>query len=331
MILSLILQRAHIAPANFALVFLTAILAAAVLYGLGPALFGSVISLLVYNYFFLPPLFTFTIADASNIVTLFFFGVVAVVASDLAARMRRHALVAETERLRSAMLTSLSHDLRTPLASIVGAASSLITSRQSLTEAARDDLIATIHQEAGRLHRFISNLLDMTRLESGAIAPNLELVDLSDVTGTALRRAEEILALHCVKADIPADLPLVRLDPVLFEQVIFNLLDNAAKYSPPHSCILLRAREDDGLVRMEIADEGHGIPPGESERIFEKFHRAAAGDRQRAGTGLGLAICRGFLQAMRSNIAAANRTDRPGAIFTLTLPASADASVAGIP
>jgi two-component system sensor histidine kinase KdpD len=322
-VINLLLQRWHIDPANFALVFLTVVLVTAVIYGLGPALFASVISLLAYNFFFFPPLFTFTIDDASNVVTLFFFGIVAVIASNLAARVRRHAVVAETERLRSAMLTSLSHDLRTPLASILGAASTLTTSRDALDEVARDDLIGTVRDEAERLHRFISNLLDMTRLESGAVAPNSELVDLSDIVGTALRRADEILSSHEVKIDIPADLPLVQLDPVLFEQVIFNLLDNAAKYSPPHSCILVRAREDPSVVRMEIADEGQGIPAEETERIFEKFYRARAGDRQRAGTGLGLAICRGFLQAMKCTVVAGNRTDRRGAVFTLTLPTPA--------
>lgn len=322
--IGLALQWAHVDPANFALVFLTAVLAAAVVHGLGPALVACIVSLLAYNFLFLPPLYTFRIADASNIVTLFFFGVVAIIASNLAARVKLQAVVAETERLRSAMLTSLSHDLRTPLASILGAASSLATNRDAFDEASRDELIATIHEEAERLNRFISNLLDMTRLDSGAIVPKLELVDLSDVTGTALRRTDGILTGHSVKLDIPADLPLVRVDPVLFEQVIFNLLDNAAKYAPPHTCILVRAREEDGNVRMEIADEGRGIPPGEAEDIFERFHRAQATDSQRAGTGLGLAICRGFLTAMKGSIVAANRSDGPGAIFTLTLPTSAE-------
>jgi two-component system sensor histidine kinase KdpD len=315
-----VLQRVGIHPANFSLVFLTAVLVSAIVYGLWPALFACLASLLAYNFFFLPPLYTFTIADRSNIVTLFFFGVVAVVGSNLAARVRRQNVVAETERLRSAMLTSLSHDLRTPLASILGAASSLRGHRESLDGAAQEDLIATIQEEAERLHRFIGNLLDMTRLECGAIVPKLEAVDLSDVTGTALRRADDVLRAHRIEVDIPRDLPLVELDPVLFEQVLFNLLDNAAKYAPHHTRILLRAREDGPAVRMEIADDGNGIPVGERERIFDRFHRAESTDHKRAGTGLGLAICRGFLHAMNSSILAGNRDEGHGAVFTITMP-----------
>lgn len=325
-----VLQRAGIHPANFSLVFLTAVLVSAIVYGFWPALLACVVSLLTYNFFFLPPLYTFTIADRSNIVTLFFFGVVAVVGSNLAARVRRQNVVAETERLRSAMLTSLSHDLRTPLASILGAASSLRGHRESLDAASQDDLIATIQEEAERLHRFIRNLLDMTRLECGAIVPDLQAVDLSDVTGTALRRAEDILRAHRIEVDIPPDLPLVELDPVLFEQVVFNLLDNAAKYAPEQTRILLRAREDGPAVKMEVADEGKGIPRGEKDRIFDRFHRAESTDHKRAGTGLGLAISRGFLHAMKSSIVADNRHEEQGAVFTITIPLSPQ-SAGGVP
>jgi len=323
--IGLVLQQAGIHPANFSLVFLTAVLVSAILYGLWPALLACVLSLLTYNFFFLPPLYTFTIADRSNIVTLFFFGIVAVVGSNLAARVRRQNVVAETERLRSAMLTSLSHDLRTPLASIIGAVSSLRGHRHSLDGASQDDLIATIQEEAERLHRFIGNLLDMTRLECGAIVPKVEAVDLSDVTGTALHRAETILRAHRIEVDIPPDLPLVELDPVLFEQVLFNVLDNAAKYTPHHTSIRLRARENGTVVQMEIADEGNGIPFGESERIFDRFHRAESTDHKRAGTGLGLAISRGFLHAMKSSIVAGNRDEDHGAVFTITMPLSGSA------
>ena len=318
----LALQRAHIHPANTALVFLTAVFISAVAYGRWPALLASLFSLLVYNFFFLPPLYTFTITDPSNIVTLFFFGVVALIASNLAAQLRRHAVSAETEHLRSAMLASLSHDLRTPLASILGAASSLKSQRHTLDDDAQADLIETIREEAERLHRFITNLLDMTRVEAGAIAPRFDAVDLSDVAGSALRRAEQILAGHSVAVEIPHDLPLLRADPVLFEQVLFNLLDNAAKYAPPGTRILLRARDEGNVIRVEIADEGEGIPADELERVFDKFHRAKAADRKRAGTGLGLAICRGFLQAMNGAITAENRQGRAGAVFVMTLPVS---------
>ncbi len=472
--IGLFLQQ-FLAISNIALVFLTAVLASAVTYGLWPSLFACVMSVLAYNFFFLPPLYTFTIADPENVVALFFFALVATIASNLTSRVRAQAIVArqraktteelylfsrklagaialddllwatayqiasmlgvrvvlllpegetiavragyppedrlddadlaaakwcwendrpagrgadtlpgakrlflpmrtgsgtvavvgldadqpgplltpdqrrlldaladqaalaiervglaqdvdrarvlaETERLRAALLTSLSHDLRTPLASIFGSATSLRNYRKELDDAAIDELIGTIQEESDRLNRFIANLLDMTRLESGAIAPRLEPVDVGDVVGSALERAKKFLSDHKVELDIVRPLPLLRLDPVLFEQVLFNLLDNASKYAPPRSTVRVQAEHEDNVVRLQVMDEGSGIPPADLERIFDKFYRIQAADRQRAGTGLGLAICRGFIEAMGGRIAATNRLDRNGAIFTITLP-----------
>jgi two-component system sensor histidine kinase KdpD len=243
----------------------------------------------------------------------------------LAADVDRARLAAETERLRSALLTSISHDLRTPLASILGSAVSLKTYRRALDEAAQDELVGTIQEEAERLNRFIANLLDMTRLESGAIEPRADLVDLADIIGSALGRAGKVLANHKVEIDLDSDLPMLRLDPVLFEQVLFNLFDNAAKYTPPRTEVRLKAWRDGGVVHLQVLDEGEGIPPEDLERIFDKFYRIQAADRKRAGTGLGLAICRGFVEAMGGSIIAGNRQDRRGAVFTIALPVPADA------
>ena len=472
--IGLVLQQS-LAVSNIALVFLTAVLASAVTYGLWPSLLACLVSVLAYNFFFLPPLYTFTVADRENIVTLFVFALVAVIASNLTARVRTQAVVAreranttedlylfsrklagvvalddllwatvyqiahmlnvrvvlllpegesvtvragyppedvlddadlaaakwawdkgtpagrgadtlpgakrlflpmrtgrgtigiigldsdkpgpllspdqrrlldsladqaalaiervnlvqdidrariaaETEKLRSALLTSISHDLRTPLASILGSASSLKDYRQTLDETAQDELIGTIQEEAERLNHFIANLLDMTRLESGAIVPHADLIDLSDVVGSALRRAGKILEHHDVEVNLPAGLPMLKLDPVLFEQVLFNLLDNAAKYAPPGTKVRVRAQQDNGLVRLDVLDEGEGIPADDVERIFDKFYRVHATDRQRAGTGLGLAICRGFMEAMGGTITAGSRAEGSGADFTITLP-----------
>ena len=219
---------------------------------------------------------------------------------------------AEADRLRQALLTSISHDLRTPLAAIVGSAGTLRDFAADLTEASRAELAGTILDESERLNRFIANLLDMTRLESGAVAPNHAPHDLGEIVGSALQRAGQVLAGHRTEVDLAPDLPMVEVDPVLMEQVLFNLLDNAAKYAPegtdhPHPWHATAA----GGVVLEIADEGEGIPPDQIERIFDKFHRAQKGDRVRAGTGLGLAICRGFVEAMGGTIVAGNRTDRP--------------------
>jgi two-component system sensor histidine kinase KdpD len=469
-----------LAVQSISLVFLMAVLASAIAYGLWPSLFACLASVLAYNFFFLPPLYTFTIADPENVVALFFFAVVAVIASNLAARMRAQAvaarqrakttedlylfsrklagvvtldellwaaayqialmlkvrvvlllpegesivvragyppedlldeadlaaakwcwqnnrpagrdadtlpgtrrlflpirtgrgavgvvgidndepgplltpdqrrlldalsdqtalaierinlaedldrakIAAETDRLRSALLTSLSHDLRTPLASILGSATSLDSYGSRLDERTIKELTGTIREEAERLNRFIANLLDMIRLESGAIEPLIAPIDLAELVGSALERATKILAAHRVALDLPADLPMLALDPVLFEQVLFNLLDNAAKYAPPGSLIRIEAQADRGIVRLSVIDEGSGIAPDDLERIFDKFYRVQAQDRQRAGTGLGLAICRGFIEAMGGSIAAENRRDRPGAVFTLTLPVAVDA------
>jgi two-component system, OmpR family, sensor histidine kinase KdpD len=463
-----------------AMVFLTAVLASAISYGLWPALAASLVSTLAYNFFFLPPLYTFTIADPQNVVALFLFAVVAVIASNLASRVRSQALaarqrakttedlylfsrklggavtlddllwatayqvarmlklavvillpehgtvavrsgyppedslddadlaaakwcwqndraagrgadtlpgakrlflpirtgrgpvgvvglgpmgaaedragplltpdqrrlldalcdqaalalertnlaqdldharlLAETDRLRSALLTSISHDLKTPLASIIGAISSLRTYSKAYDETAKEQLMETVQEEAERLNRFIANLLDMTRLESGAVEPRLTLTDLSEVVGSTLKRAAAILADHRVEVHLAPDLPMARIDFVLFEQVLFNLLDNAAKYAPAGTVIDVSGRRQGERLVLQVQDEGEGIPPEDLERIFDKFYRVHAADRRRAGTGLGLAICRGFVEAMGGSIQATNRADRSGAIFTVELP-----------
>ena len=463
--------------ASVAMAFLTAVLVSAVVYGLWPALFASFASVLAYNFFFLPPLYTFTIADPENVAALFFFGVTAVIASNLTARVRAQAivarqrartteelyqfsrklagaanlddllwatvhqialmlkvrvvillpengtvavragfppedsldaadlaaakwswernhvagrgsdtlpgakrlfmpmntgrgavgvvgidsdepgpiltpdqqrlfdaladqaalaiervnlvddvdrarLIAETDRLRAALLTSISHDLRTPLASILGSATSL---SEALDASTRLSLIRNIQDEAERLNRFIGNLLDMTRLESGPLRLRTGAIELSDAIGSALRRASKILAEHRTQVMLQQDLPMLDLDEVLFEQVLFNLLDNAGKYAPTGSLITIKAWQDGGSVVVQVLDEGPGIPPADLERVFDKFYRVGGADRRRAGTGLGLAICRGFIEAMHGSITVNNRTDRPGAAFTMRLPVFAEA------
>jgi two-component system sensor histidine kinase KdpD len=229
----------------------------------------------------------------------------------------RARLVAETDRLRAALLTSISHDLRTPLASILGSATSLTTQ----DEATRLELIRNIQDEAERLNRFIGNLLDMTRLETGPLRLDSGPVELSDAIHSALHRTRKILADHRTQVSLEPGLPMLDVDAVLFEQVLFNLLDNAGKYAPPGALIAIKAWRDSGRVTVQVVDEGPGIPPADLERVFDKFYRGGVADRRRAGTGLGLAICRGFVEAMRGTITAANRTDRSGAVFTMQLPA----------
>ncbi|MBI2893000.1 MAG: sensor histidine kinase KdpD [Deltaproteobacteria bacterium] len=234
------------------------------------------------------------------------------------ARLAQEARAAETraerEELRNALLSSVSHDLRTPLASITGAATALIDGDPP--RAAREDLLETIHEEADRLNRLVGNLLDMTRLESGGFRLRKEWVPIEEVVGCALNRLERALSGRRVELDLPADLPLVALDPVLVEQVFINLLENAAKYTRPETPIEIGARAARETVVIEVADRGPGLAAGAEERVFEKFFRACSAP---AGSGLGLTICRGILQAHGGQITAENRPGG-GALFRITLP-----------
>jgi two-component system, OmpR family, sensor histidine kinase KdpD len=464
---------------NVDLVFLTAVVVVAVRYGLWPSLLASVIASLAYNFFFLPPIYTFTITDPTNVIAFFFFMLIAILVSNVAGRVRAQADTAivrirtteqlyafsrklagtatlddvlwatayqtalmlkvrvvlllpdnglltvktgyppedeldkadlaaanwawsndrpagrgsdtlpgakrlflpmrtgrgligvigidddrsgslltpdqrrlldalvdqgalaiervllvedmdrvkrtvESERLRSALLTSISHDLKTPLASVLGSASTMRDLGSSLSDIEKRDLLATVIDESERLNRFIANLLDMTRLESGAVVPNTALHDVGEIVGSALRRTGKILARHKISLQLDANLPMLKLDAVLFEQVIFNLLDNAAKYAPADTTISIKSFRDRESVSLQVADEGDGIPPDELESVFDKFYRAQKGDHVRPGTGLGLAISRGFIEAMAGRITAANRTDRSGAVITVHLPIPAE-------
>jgi two-component system, OmpR family, sensor histidine kinase KdpD len=238
----------------------------------------------------------------------------------LAEEARQAALRARTEELRSGLLSSVSHDLRTPLAVITGSASTLRADPE-LDPATRRDLADAICEEAERLERQVANLLDMTRLDSGAVAPKREWVPLVEVVGGALTRLERRLAGRRVVTMLPDELPLVSLDPVLVEQLLVNLLENAAKYTPAESAIEVSARLERGAVVVDVGDRGPGIEPGDEERIFERFHRGAhAGGR---GVGLGLPIARAIAQAHGGRLFAANRAGG-GAVFRLTLPSSAE-------
>jgi len=460
---------------NVDLMFLTAVVGVAVRFGLWPSLLASVVASLSYNFFFLPPVYTLTITDPTNVAAFFFFMLIAILVSNVAARVRMQAVSAfgrvrtteslyafsrklagtaalddvlwasayqialmlrvrvvlllpeqgvitvkagyppedeldkadlaaanwawsndrpagrgsetlpgakrlflpmrtgrgpigvigidddrtgplltpdqrrlldalvdqsalaiervqlvedmdraernvESDRLRQALLTSISHDLKTPLASVLGAASTLRDLSPKLSEAEKADLLGTVIDESERLNRFIANLLDMTKLESGAVVPNATLQDLTEIVGSALRRAGKILGRHRVALDLAPNLPMLELDAVLFEQVLFNLLDNAAKYAPDDTTIAIRAIRDKDSVLLQVMDEGAGIPPADLEQVFDKFYRANKGDHVRAGTGLGLAISRGFVEAMHGTISATNRADRSGAVLTIRLP-----------
>ncbi len=251
--------------------------------------------------------------------------VVALERARLSTEIEQARLLSERERLQATLLSSISHDLRTPLASILGSATSLLEEGARYDEPTRRDLLSTVQEEAERLNRFVGNLLDTTRLESGALRLNLEWTEMGDLAGSALSRLARGLARYTVAVDIPPALPMVRLDFVLMEQALVNLLDNAAKYSPPGTTITIRSFQDERWLVTEVEDEGRGVPPEDLERIFDKFYRVEHGDRQSAGTGLGLSICRGIVEEHGGTItarspAAMRGEEARGTIFTIRLP-----------
>ncbi len=238
--------------------------------------------------------------------------------ADLALQAERARVNAEAERLRSTLLGSVSHDLRTPLATITGAASSLLEGGRDLPGEVRRELAESIAEEAGRLNRLVGNLLDMTRLESGALQVRKEWHLLEEIIGATLERLEPRLEGRRVQVTIPEHVGLVPLDDVLVEQALFNLVENAVRHTPAGTPIEIRADVAGGRATVEVADRGPGIRPGDEQRVFEKFYRAREGGAP-GGIGLGLTIARGIVEAHGGSMTAANR-EGGGALFRLTLP-----------
>jgi len=229
-------------------------------------------------------------------------------------------LQVQAEQLRSSLLSSVSHDLRTPLAAIAGASTSLLETLPAQATEGRRELLQTILDESRRLERLVDNLLDMTRLEAGRVSLNKQWHVLEEIVGSALTRLRRELDRHSVHVDIPADLPLVLVDGVLMEQVFFNLLDNAARYTPPGSRIEIAGRATGKVVEIQIADTGPGLPPGSESRVFEKFFRGETRTVDgRRGAGLGLAICQAIVRSHGGKITAQNRP-AAGAEFVVALP-----------
>jgi len=240
----------------------------------------------------------------------------------LLAEQSHQALVkAETESLRNTLLSSISHDLRTPLTSVTGAVSTLLAADAALDQQSRRELLETIQEESERLSRIIKNVLAMTRLESGVIAIRKEWQSLEEIVGVVLNRLGDRLNEHPVTLNIPENLPLIPFDGLLLEQVFMNLFENAIKYTPAGTPLELSASEELFTVTVKLADRGPGIQPGEEERIFDKFFRGRSAG---GGVGLGLAICRAVISAHGGRIWAENRPDG-GAVFQFTL------SSAGLP
>jgi two-component system sensor histidine kinase KdpD len=280
------------------------------------------LSVLTFDFFFVPPVFTLRMDDTQYVVTGFALLVVSVVISTLAVRARAATqanLLAREEQLRNSLLASLSHDLRTPLAVIAGSASSLRDERARLSQAEQDQLLETLYDEAQQVSLTVSDLLEMTRLHSGRVELDRQWYPAEELVGAAIERCKRQLAKHSVQTRLDPQLPLLHVDGVLVEKLLVNLLENAAKYTPAGTLVTIAGESAPGTVIIRVEDSGSGLPAGAEERIFDKFYRA---DRESAvtGSGLGLSICRAIAQMHGGSIRAANRPGG-GAVFTVTLPA----------
>jgi two-component system sensor histidine kinase KdpD len=241
--------------------------------------------------------------------------------AQLAETAQKASIDAETEGLRNALLASISHDLRTPLAVIAGASSSLVEKGSDLDGAERAALARSIYEQTQEMSELVNNVLDMTRLEADNITLDRDWHALGEIVGSVLRRLRDRLALHPVRVELGAELPLVRVEAMLIEQVLANLLENAAKYTPAGTAITLRAARENGSVAVSVEDTGPGLPPGDPEQLFAKFHRGRT-EGAIGGVGLGLAICRAIVRLHGGQIRAERRSGG-GAAFRFTLPLEA--------
>ena len=324
--------RPYLVPTNMVMIYQLAVVIAAVKLGLRPAIATAFSGVLAFDFFFVPPRLTFSVADKEYLVTFSGFIVIGVIISSLVAKVREQSqeqarlsrlaeqarILQAQENLERALLNSISHDLRTPLVSIKGAISALREEGDHLSSHARRELMETAYDESERLNRFVGNLLDMTRIEAGAMRLKIEPCDIQELVGCALDAKEPRLGDRKILVDLPPGLTLVPLDMVLMNQVLVNLLDNANKYASDKSPIEIRASADEGRLCITVSDHGPGVPEPELARLFDKFYRIAVPERV-GGTGLGLSICKGFVEAHGGKISARNR-DTGGLTIEIQLP-----------
>jgi two-component system sensor histidine kinase KdpD len=312
------LLQERLDSSSLTMVYLLGVVWSAVRYGRGPSILASVLSILAFDYFYVPPYYSFLVHDRQSILTFVVMLVIALILSTLTTRVSQLTIKAEYERLRNALLSSVSHDLRTPLATITGAASELIGTPQIAEQKNARELAQVIYEEARAMERFISNLLNMTTLEAGALTVSKEWQPVEEVVGSALTRLEERLSGRSISIDLPGHLPHVPLDAILIEHVLVNILDNAIKYTPPDAQLKISASADARNALISVADTGSGITAEDRERIFDKFYRGQP-SVPTAGTGLGLAICRGIVEAHGGRIWCETNVPH-GTVFNFTLP-----------
>jgi len=360
-LLTLILKitGSHVNAATVSLALLLNVLFIATRWGSLPALLASIVAMLCFNFFFLPPFGTFTIAATDNWIALLAFLITAVTAGQLSGRAKRRAEEAEvgrreierlyaelrdafqrashaealrqSEKLKSALLDAVTHDLRTPLTSIKASITTLLDeirggeSPVALDRESRVEMMEVIDEESDRLSRFINGLIELARIEAGELQLRRRWGVVDEIISTALQRAEPITRNHRVDLQVEKELPAVRVDERAVSEVVYTLIDNAAKYSPKGSTIRLIARRaGEELIQMAVEDEGPGIANDLRERVFDKFFRATRdGDvttRQPSGTGMGLAIAKGIVEAHEGRIWIESGEGGRGTRVVFTLP-----------
>jgi K+-sensing histidine kinase KdpD len=296
-------------------------------FGMGPAVFTALGGVLAFDFLLLPPATAFGVHDLKGVLTLLLLLTVTLVIAVLTDQLRRQAVrakrQADIERLRNALLSALSHDLKTPLTALVGASTALCEGR--LDDREREDFTRMVALEAERLNRLVSNLLELTRLEAGKVTVKRVPQAIDEVIGTTLYRLERQLEGRRIETSVPEDVPLAAFDPVLLEQVFTNLLENAVKYTPAGTPIDISVRRENSRMVVDVADRGPGVPPGEEEKVFERLYRGDGDRRSAGGVGLGLTICRAIITAHDGKIWLENRPGG-GAVFRFTLPAGDDAT-----
>jgi len=308
-----------------ALVYLLSIVLLALFLDRGPIFSATILTAVCWNFFFAPPVFAFNISDTYDNMMLATYFVVALIVGHLMTDLRAsrdaelHAKVLEeSERLGRTLLNSVSHELRTPIAAIAGAANELRASGE--LKDTHEKLAAEIESASARLNRVVQSLLSAARVQSGQVRPKLDWCEVRDVVRSALRQTRDLTAGHPIEVRVADGLPLARMDFVLMEQALANLLANVATHTAPGTAIEINIRPEGRRLVCEVADRGPGLPADQLERIFDLFHRAPAA--KPGGTGLGLAIVKGFVEAQGGRVHAANRPDG-GAIFTISLPLEA--------
>jgi K+-sensing histidine kinase KdpD len=314
-----VLLRSHLTLTDLAMIYLLGVIAVSMRTSRRVAVINSFVSVFAFHYFCVPYHDSFVLTETVYVSTLFGMLAVSLVISYLTSRIRAEAASArdaevqiQTERMKNSLLSAVSHDVKTPLASIYGAATSLVEQGDWLDAADRSELAKNIVTEAARLNRVVSNILEMTRIDAG-VEIKKDWQSVEEIVGAALGHVESLLSGRQILTSIPSDMPLIRVDDVLIEQVLINLLENITKYTPPDTPIEITGYYSEKSVVISVRDHGPGFPPGDEERIFEKFFRGSTDGVK--GIGLGLAICRAIVQAHDGTIRAGTKKDAGATIF----------------